>query len=500
MSKRFSNIIMFFNILLVSFSSQGGLLYPDRMEASECSLENLRQEQPFVLRGFRVEGGESLEMLTLGLDREAIHQIDPWMPYGSPKIFQNISTDTALGKEIQNFLTFSPTFALQIAVFFPRIWMREENHDPVYILLGRQSAGSEEVISDIWPVVDGAQTLNSIVCVAPEHKGALVEAMLALESTPLVREQWFHLAKLQRMGDGVPQDLVASARGLERLSAEGHAQASHLLVSIYNGDQGAEKNQEKVTHYFDRAVQQGYAPAQYDLGVIHEEAKNSLAALQCYRLAADQGFAPAQNKIGTLYEKGEGVGRNELTAVKYYQKAAAQRYAMATYNLGQAYDKGVSLKRDVKEAWRLYAQASDLGSSVASHRMAQKHENGWGGEPTDSEKALDYYKRGGDQGDPAQHFKVGSMYERRGNFEEALNYYKLAAAQQYPEADFKIGELYAAGRGVEKNDATAREHYAKSAALGYIFAQRILAPVEAAMEEPSQEEVTRRSCKGCVVQ
>jgi len=493
---------MFFNILLVCFSSQGGLLYPDRMESSECSLENLRQEQPFALRGFRVEGRESLEMLTLGLDREAIHQIDPWMPYGSPKIFKNISTDTVLGREIQNFLTSSPTFALQIAVFFPTIWIGKETHDPVYILLGRQSTGSEEVISDIWPVVDGAQTLNSIVCVAPGRKGSLIEGLLAMESTPLVREQWFHLAKLQRMGDGVPQDLVASARGLERLSTEGHAQASHLLISIYNGAQGVAEDSEKATHYFDRAAQQGYAPAQYDLGVIHEEAKNSLAALQCYRRAADQGFAPAQNKIGTLYEKGQGVARDDATAVKYYQRAAAQRHAMATYNLGQAYDRGRVLKRDVKEAWRLYAQASDLGSSVASHRMATKYENGWGGggERPNLEKALYYYKRGGDQGDPQQHFKVGRMYEERENFEEALRYYNLAADKDYPEADFGIGELYANGRGVLKDDGKAREHYEKSAALGYIFAQRILAPVPV-VESPAQEaEAPKRSCLGCVVQ
>jgi TPR repeat protein len=34
--------------------------------------------------------------------------------------------------------------------------------------------------------------------------------------------------------------------------------------------------------------------------------ENDVEAVKLYRLAAEQGYAPAQNNLGVMYEKGEG--------------------------------------------------------------------------------------------------------------------------------------------------------------------------------------------------
>ena len=46
-------------------------------------------------------------------------------------------------------------------------------------------------------------------------------------------------------------------------------------------------------------------------------------ACRLYRLAADQGYAPAQCNLGLMYERGRGVERDYGKAHHWYQKAAA---------------------------------------------------------------------------------------------------------------------------------------------------------------------------------
>ncbi|MEG1788763.1 MAG: tetratricopeptide repeat protein, partial [Kiritimatiellia bacterium] len=55
-------------------------------------------------------------------------------------------------------------------------------------------------------------------------------------------------------------------------------------------------------------------------GVARDEAE----AVKWYRMAAAQGYAAAQYNLGVCYAKGEGVARDTVEAVKWYRKAAEQ--------------------------------------------------------------------------------------------------------------------------------------------------------------------------------
>ena len=52
--------------------------------------------------------------------------------------------------------------------------------------------------------------------------------------------------------------------------------------------------------------------------------KDIVQAVYWYRKAAEQGFAPAQSNLGYLYANGYGVEKDIVQAVYWYRKAAEQ--------------------------------------------------------------------------------------------------------------------------------------------------------------------------------
>ena len=52
-------------------------------------------------------------------------------------------------------------------------------------------------------------------------------------------------------------------------------------------------------------------------------------AVKLYRLAAEQGFAPAQYNLGAMYFEGLGVPQDHKEAVKWFRLAAKQGIARA---------------------------------------------------------------------------------------------------------------------------------------------------------------------------
>jgi TPR repeat protein len=97
-------------------------------------------------------------------------------------------------------------------------------------------------------------------------------------------------------------------------------------------------------------AEQGYALAQYNLGVMYEKgqgvSQDDKIAVKWYQLAAKQGNAGAQFNLGVVYANGQGVAQDYKTAVKWYRLAAEQRHAFAQYNLGQMYDNGRGVPQD----------------------------------------------------------------------------------------------------------------------------------------------------------
>ncbi len=48
-----------------------------------------------------------------------------------------------------------------------------------------------------------------------------------------------------------------------------------------------------------------------------------MAAAREFRVAAEQGYAPAQFNLGVMYAQGQGVARDQAQTVAWYRKAGA---------------------------------------------------------------------------------------------------------------------------------------------------------------------------------
>ncbi len=120
---------------------------------------------------------------------------------------------------------------------------------------------------------------------------------------------------------------------------------------------------------FRQFADQGYASAQYNLGVMYERGQGVTqdydAAVRWYRKAAEQGNAKAQTNLGVMYHNGWGVPQDYTEALRWFRKAAAQGHAGAQYNLGQMYRRGQGVKQDYVRAYVWWELAVAKGKEQA---------------------------------------------------------------------------------------------------------------------------------------
>jgi len=116
---------------------------------------------------------------------------------------------------------------------------------------------------------------------------------------------WSGLAKMYAAGKGVKEDKEEVQRlyGLVRDAAEkGDVVGWFGLGRMYYFGHGVAKDEVEAVKWWRLAAEQGYAGAQYNLGVMYGNGQGGLAkddkeAVRLYRLAADQGHADAAKKL-----------------------------------------------------------------------------------------------------------------------------------------------------------------------------------------------------------
>ncbi len=91
---------------------------------------------------------------------------------------------------------------------------------------------------------------------------------------------------------------------------------------------------------------------------------------ELYRLAAEQGYAPAQFDLGGFYYNGLGVPQNYAEALKWYRLAAEQGHAGAQFDLASIYANGLGVPQDDTEALRWFRLADEQGIAGAQINIA----------------------------------------------------------------------------------------------------------------------------------
>ena len=223
------------------------------------------------------------------------------------------------------------------------------------------------------------------------------------------------------------------------------------------------REEKRYMVWYQKAADNGYAPAQYKVGAYQEEHGTRAKMLEYYQKAADSGYAPAQYRMGLQYECEGGV-RNLQTAKEEYQKAAEQNYAPAQYAMGRFCEKegaGNRQKEEMALSW--YRLAAEQGNAPAQCAVGRFYENGMAGLDRNEAKAIEWYTLGQDDDSVDVQYVMAHRYLKgigvARDVQEAVSRYETAdkAKQQYRPFDMtedycEIAACYETGDGVGQSD------------------------------------------------
>ncbi|KAM3268808.1 ERAD-associated E3 ubiquitin-protein ligase component HRD3A [Capsicum chacoense] len=241
-----------------------------------------------------------------------------------------------------------------------------------------------------------------------------------------------------------------------------------------------------------------------------EEAASEIEA------AAVAGHPHAQSILGFLYGMGIGRERSKAKSFLYHHFAAEggnmqSKMALAyTYSRQEMHDKAVKLYAELaevainsfliskdspviepvrihsgaeenKEALRksrgeededfqILEYQAQKGNAGAMYKIGIFYYFGLRGVRRDHTKALSWFLKAVEKGEPRSMELLGEIYARGAgaerNFTKALEWLTLASRQQLYSAYNGLGYLYVKGYGVEKNNTKAKEYFEKAADNG----------------------------------
>jgi len=136
-----------------------------------------------------------------------------------------------------------------------------------------------------------------------------------------------------------------------------YAEIFELAMDAYR-----EHNYYAAIHLWQPIAESGYAPAQYNLGVVHARGlavdKDMNVAGQWWQAAANQGNVDAQYNLGLLYATGNGVELDMKKAVLWWQQAATTGDAAAQFNLGMMYARGDGVPKNMAAAMHWWGRSA----------------------------------------------------------------------------------------------------------------------------------------------
>lgn len=115
------------------------------------------------------------------------------------------------------------------------------------------------------------------------------------------------------------------------------------------------------------------------------------------RTDADKGDAQDQMYVGMWYITGtQGYSKDPAEGAKWMQKSADQGNADGEAMLGQLYAIGTSVPKDITKAVDLFQKSAAQGNPHGCASLGRAYEKGVGGLPQDNQKAIEWYRKAGD--------------------------------------------------------------------------------------------------------
>jgi TPR repeat protein len=190
-------------------------------------------------------------------------------------------------------------------------------------------------------------------------------------------------------------------------------------------------------------------------------------ALERYRSASDAGQLEAKVNWARCVELGIGGKPDPEKADFLWQQAAEAGFPSAQSRLGIMELNGIRRPRNETAAREWFEKAALQADPDALYRMSHCYQNGWGGAPKDTVKAVEYTLKAANGGNLDAINQVGMFYQHgfglRQDKVAAAGWFNFAAEYEHPAAMTNLGECYETGQGVKPNPETAAKLFAGAA-------------------------------------
>jgi TPR repeat protein len=227
--------------------------------------------------------------------------------------------------------------------------------------------------------------------------------------------------------------------------------AQTALASCYDLGMHVQPDGKESIHWITRAANQGYVPAEYELGRIYLYGRgvniDYAEALVWERKAAEKGDPRAQRDLAFMYERGFGVAADPAKAAEWNRKAAMQGNAEGQLHLAKGLDEGVGVSKDAEQARQWYAKAARQEQPAAQLELARESA-GQGNCPV----AVHWYEEAAGHGQTQAMYELGRLYLSRcgPDKDKAFTWFtigaKFGSQESQAEADKLVKTLSAAQR------------------------------------------------------
>ena len=248
----------------------------------------------------------------------------------------------------------------------------------------------------------------------------------------------FRLGWCYYKGLGVKQNYIRAVELLTRPATDDNydkldnkIMAQYSVALCYDKGWGVNRNFTEAARFYRMAAENGYAPAQYNLGLLYYwrgrkgSNRDYVEAVKWFTPAAAQGRYDAKYYLGECYYGGKGVDASTKTAIQKNYAVAYRlfkeivengakdnAYYCALAMFGQCYLFGRSVATDLRKAYECFLEAGrDGGESRAQYYLGIFYQgrvaNGVNVVPVDYEKAVEWFTKSANQGVAAAQYELG---------------------------------------------------------------------------------------------
>ncbi len=267
------------------------------------------------------------------------------------------------------------------------------------------------------------------------------------------------------------QDTLLLVKYLQRAADAGDAEAQTSMgASIMQGIYGLSVDTDRALYYTRKAANQGYNSAIYNLGLFYFNGegveKDIDKASSYFKQAAMQGNAAAQFFYGACLSI-DSTSTDQ--AYFWIQKAADQGYIPAFAVVAEQ----ALQQEDYVKALKYAQMAADEGDAQGMGMLATMYYLGYGVDK-DLDQTRYWAQQAADRENNVGYTILGQLYYDEENYIFAKAYLDKGAKLGNNRARMLLADMYHDGKGVEKNEETARAFLQDAVADGDEEAKNML--------------------------